>query len=73
MNRHLEGDEPSYTIGDVIRLREQEEHLSNMNSILHFRGEVVSVAGGEVAVVAIGSIPYHAIFKLDEVYKETEQ
>lgn len=71
MNRHLEGDEPSYTIGDVIRLVDQS--ALGENDKLAFRGEVVSVAGGEVAVVAIGSIPYHAIFKLDEVYKETEQ
>lgn len=71
MNRHLEGDEPSYAIGDVIRLVDQS--VLSKNDKLAFRGEVVSVAGGEVAVVAIGSIPYHAIFKLDEVYKETEQ
>ena len=70
MNRHLEGDEPSYVIGDVIRLVADR---NDIGGYLAFRGEVVSVAGGEVAVVAIGSIPYHAIFKLDEVYKETEQ
>lgn len=66
-------DDPDIAIGDMIRIREQEANLSNPNSILHFRGEVVSVAGGEVAVVAVGAIPYHAIFKLDEVVKETEQ